>query len=152
MQKIILDSTYLLPLIGIDIGIPDEELRSLFTSDHEIFINEISIFEIFGKGLREVIKKNLPYDRLLTGLASLKEDDRIKFINIRYSLAFSNLIRLIYQSGLHDLPDCLILSTAMKYDIFITEAKDIPKISTLFKEFQDVEILNWNRFKLKFLK
>ena len=55
MQKIVLDSTYLLPLIGIDIGIPDEELKSLFTSDNEIFINEISIFEIFGKGLREVM-------------------------------------------------------------------------------------------------
>ena len=55
MQKIILDSTYLLPLIGIDVGIPDVELKSLFSSDHEISINEISIFEIFRKGLREVI-------------------------------------------------------------------------------------------------
>jgi hypothetical protein len=151
VRKIILDSTYLLPLIGIDVGIPDDELKSLFSSDHEISINEISIFEIFGKGLREVIKKTLPYDRFLRGLASLKEDNRIKMISIKDTLAFSNLIGLIFQSGLRDIPDCIILSTAMKYDIFITEAKDIPEISDLFKEFQNIEILNWTQFKLKFL-
>jgi len=139
----------LLPLIGIDIGIPNEELKSFFTNDIEIVINEISIFEIFGKGLREVIKNKLPYDRLLKGLAALREDNNIQFISIRQSLAFSNLIGLIYQSGLHDFPDCLILCTAMNYDIFITEAKDIPKISTLFKEFQNLEIFNWKQFKLK---
>ncbi|TFG04632.1 MAG: hypothetical protein EU536_04200 [Promethearchaeota archaeon] len=151
VKKIILDSTYLLPLIGIDVGIPEDDLKALFISDHEILINEVSIFEIMGKGLREVIRKKLPYNRLLKGLASLKEDERIQTISLKDTLAFSNLIGLIFQSGLQDIPDCMILSTAMNCDIFITEAKDIPKTSSLFKEFQHVEIINWTLFKRRFL-
>ncbi len=152
MQRIILDSTYLLPLIGIDVGIPDEELRTLFLSKNKLFANEISIFEVLGKGLREIIKKKLPSNRFQIGLSSLRDDDSIHLITLRESLEYSSLIAQIYLSGLTDIPDCIILGTAIKFDILLTESQDIPQIATSFKEFHNLKILNWVNFKKKILK
>ena len=151
MLKILLDSTYLLPFIGIDVGIPDDELDSLLTSENQIYVNEISLFEILGKGLRELIKNKLLYSRLQVGLVSLKEDDRFSFFTITESLIQSDLIARIYLAGLHDVPDCIILSSAIQFDLFLTEAEDIPQISVTFKEFQHLNILNWMKFKKNFL-
>jgi hypothetical protein len=150
MQKIILDSTYLLPLIGIDVGIPDNELRALFDSDNQLYVNEISIFEVLGKGLRELIKDKLPFNRFQIGLMSLWKDDHLHWIKIKESLTYSDLIKRIYLAGLEDIPDCIILGTAMQCDVFITEAKEIPKISTSFSEFRKLGIFNWAKFKQNF--
>ncbi len=151
MLKILLDSTYLLPFIGIDVGIPDDELDSLLTSENQIYVNEISLFEILGKGLREVIKNKLLYSRLQVGLASLKEDDRFSFFTIKKSLIYSDLIGRIYSAGLHNVPDCIILCSAIQFDLLLTEAEDIPQISVTFQEFQHLNILNWMKFKKDFL-
>ena len=51
-MKVLLDTTYLLPLIGIHIqDIPHDLLHKLMVEGHEVFVSDISIFELAAKGL-----------------------------------------------------------------------------------------------------
>jgi len=51
-MKVLLDTTYLLPAIGIEVDLPEDLLERLFSSNHSFIINELSLFELFGKASR----------------------------------------------------------------------------------------------------
>ncbi len=41
-MRVFLDTTYLLPVVGIEIDLPDDLLERLFSSDHSFVMNELS--------------------------------------------------------------------------------------------------------------
>ncbi|MBE0516643.1 MAG: hypothetical protein IBX41_04525 [Methanophagales archaeon] len=141
-MKVLLDTTYLLPAVGIDIDLPEDLLEKLFSSRHSFIINELSLFELFGKASRFISGKEKAKERFYTGMKSILSSK----IDLKPVFTLDTLpIMLDVHERIKDLPDCPIVATAVVYsDVMLTEAKDIPKLV-------DFEVLDLNRFATKYL-
>ncbi|WAM22565.1 MAG: hypothetical protein OI715_00290 (plasmid) [Candidatus Methanoperedens sp.] len=141
-MRVLLDTTYLLPVVGIDINLPEDLLENLFSSTHSFIINELSLFELFGKASRFFSKKEEAKERFYTGMESILSSK----IDIKPIFTLDTLSMVLeVNEKIKDLPDCPITATALAYsDIMLTEAADIPKAV-------DFEILNLETFANKYL-
>ncbi len=141
-MKVLLDTTYLLPAVGIDVDLPEDVLEQLFSSNHSLLINELSLFELFGKASRHMAGNETAKDRFYTGMKSiLSSQIEIKPI---FTLDTLPIVRELPEQ-LTDLPDCPIVATALVYsDLLLTEAEDIPKLV-------DFTVLNLKRFAEQYL-
>ena len=140
-MRVVLDTTYLLPVVGIEVNLPEDLLGKLFSSNHSFIINELSLFELFGKASR-FFSKEAAKDRFNTGMKSILSSK----IDIKpvFTLETLSLVLEINEK-IKDLPDCPIIATALAYsDIMLTEASDIPKAV-------DFEILDLKTFVNKYL-
>ncbi|MBU2617507.1 MAG: hypothetical protein KKI07_02375 [Euryarchaeota archaeon] len=148
-MRVFLDTTYLLPFVGIEVEeIPQEFLESLFGSDNILVINELSLFELMGKALK-VLKGKDAKERFNVGVKSIMESDRIKRYPIFTLDSFSVAMEL-HEKGLDDLSDRPITASALCYsDLMLTEADDIPiivrKVDAKFK------VMKWAMFQEEFL-
>ena len=125
-MRVLLDTTYLLPAVGIGVDLPDELLERLFASDLSLIINEFSLFELFGKASRHMSGRETAKERFYTGMKSILSSQ----IDIKpvFTLDTLPVVREL-QERVTDLPDCPIVATALVYaDVLVTEAKDIPKL------------------------
>ena len=124
-MKLLLDTTYLLPAIGISIkNLPKNILTELLRRKHEIVISEIELFELAAKGAKYVSLGKLSINRVLLGVRALVYDERIGKIPVYNDKVLSQAIKL--RKILGDFIDCIILSTALNYaDALITEDEDI---------------------------
>ena len=114
-MKLILDTSYLLPLIKIGIeNIPHELLLNLLSdSSYECFYSDLSIFEMTAKGLKfsSLEKKISPQD-IRIGIDTLQNETRLKKISYTDNpliIELASDIRTFH----NDTIDCLILATAM---------------------------------------
>jgi predicted nucleic acid-binding protein len=141
-MKVLLDTTYLLPAIGIEVDLPADMLEQLLSSNHSLIINELSLFELFGKASRHIVANQTAKERFYTGMKSiLSSNIGIKPIFTRDTLP---LVREL-QEKLNDLPDCTIVATAMVYaEVLLTEAEDIPRLV-------EFEVLNLTQFARRYL-
>jgi hypothetical protein len=101
-------------------------LERLFASDHSLIINELSLFELFGKARRYMIGRETAKERFYTGMKSILSSQ----IDIKPAFTLDTLpvVREL-QERFSDVPDCPIVATALVYaDVLVTEAKDIPKL------------------------
>ncbi|RZN44167.1 MAG: hypothetical protein EFT35_00380 [Methanophagales archaeon ANME-1-THS] len=141
-MKVLLDTTYLLPAVGIEVDLSEEMLEKLFSSDHSFMINELSLFELFGKASRLISDKEEAKDRFYTGMKSILSS-RIDIKPV-FTLDTLPVVRAVHER-LKDLPDGPIVATAMLYaDVMLTEAKDIQKVV-------DFEVLDLKGFAEKYL-
>jgi len=141
-MKVLLDTTYLLPAVGIEVDLPEDLLEKLFTSNHLFIINELSLFELFGKASRLISGKEKARDRFYIGMKSILSSK----IDLKpvFTLDTLPVVRKVHER-IRDLPDCPIVATAIVYsDVMLTEAKDIPKLV-------DFEVLDLTRFAEKYL-
>ncbi len=141
-MKVLLDTTYLLPAIGIEVDLPSDMLEQLLSSNHSLIINELSLFELFGKASRHMAGNETAQERFYTGMKSiLSSKIGIKPIFTRDTLP---LVREL-QEKLNDLPDCPIVATAMVYaEVLLTEAEDIPRLV-------EFEVINLTKFARRYL-
>jgi len=141
-MKVLLDTTYLLPAIGIEVDLPADMLEQLLSSNHSLIINELSLFELFGKASRHMAGNEAAKGRFYTGMKSiLLSKIGIKPIFTRDTLP---LVREL-QEKLNDLPDCPIVATAMVYaEVLLTEAEDISRLV-------EFEVLNLTQFARRYL-
>jgi len=65
------DTTYLLPVIGIEINLLQDLFGRLLLSDHFFVINELSIFELFGKVSRFMTRDKKAEKRFYIGMKSI---------------------------------------------------------------------------------
>ena len=141
-MKVLLDTTYLLPAVGIEVDLSEDSLEKLFSSDHSFIINELSLFELFGKASRHISGDEKAKDRFYTGMKSILSSK----IDIKpvFTLDTLPVVREVHER-IKDLPDCPIVATAMVYsDVMLTEAKDIPKLV-------EFEVLDLKGFAEKYL-
>jgi len=76
-----LDTTYLLPAIGVSIkGLPKEALVKLMQKGHQISISNISVFELSAKGAKHVATGTLSAERVTIGIRAIIYDDRITLV------------------------------------------------------------------------
>ena len=77
-MRILLDTTYVLSAIGVAIkGVPRDAAEQFIARGDEIFISEISIFELAAKGARYVFEGSLPPERVTRGINAISYDDSI---------------------------------------------------------------------------
>jgi len=126
--KLLLDTTYLLPAIGISVkGIPKEALIELIERGHKVFVSGISPFELSAKGAKYVVEGSLSSERIIRGIRAIVYDDTIATIPIYESKILAAAFKL--RSVLNDFIDCLILSSAIvQCDALVTEDKDIKNL------------------------
>ncbi len=124
-MKILLDTTYLLPAVGISVkGLSEDVLLRLLGRDHLIYISEVAIFELLAKSGKYIVEGELGPDRVSKGVRSLVYDERIEKIPIHDTSIMQVAFRL--RRVLSDFIDCIVTSSAINAcDLLITEDKDI---------------------------
>jgi PIN domain nuclease of toxin-antitoxin system len=126
--RVLLDTSYLLPAIGISIkGIPNDAIERLLDRGNEAFISEISLFELSAKGARYVVEGQLPPERVTGGINAISNDDSITklpgYDAPTLRLAFG--LRRIHG----DFIDCLIVSSAANHcGVLVTEDEEIHRL------------------------
>lgn len=146
-MKLLLDTTYLLPAIGILIkSLPKDALIRL-KQRHQISISDISVFELSAKGAKHVAEGALPPERVVRGITAIVHDEGIEKISIHEDVLLLTAFKL--RSILSDFIDCLILSSAInRCDSLVTEDSQIRNMRE-DKEFKDL-LKNVNpKFKIQ---
>ncbi|NHV99207.1 MAG: PIN domain-containing protein [Thaumarchaeota archaeon] len=127
-MKILLDTTYLLPAIGISLkDFPRDVLIMLRRKGNQVFISDISIFELSAKGAKYVSAKKLSAERVIEGIRAIVFDENIVKIPIHESRILLTALRI--RDWLSDFIDCLIISSALNQcDALISEDTDIQSL------------------------
>jgi len=148
--RLLLDTTYLLPAIGISVkGLPKDASIKLIQEGHQIFISDISIFELSAKGAKHINAGALSAERVTRGIRAIVYDETITKIPIHESALLLAAFKL--RSLLNDFIDCLILSSAINQgDAIITEDNDIKNLKRN-KEFNELLVTINPQFKIQTL-
>lgn len=150
-MRLLLDTTYLLPAIGVSIkGLPEDAPIKLISSEHQISMSDITIFELSAKGAKHITFGTLTAERVSRGIRALVYDDRIERIPIHDSSVLLAAFKL--RRMLNDFIDCLILSSAINQnDILVTEDGDIHDIREK-REFKELLQTINPQFKIQTVK
>ena len=150
-MKLLLDTTYFLPVIGISVkNIPWNTIIELIKGGHQVLISEITFFELSAKGAKYIVAETLTPERVSKGMRALLYDDRIEKIPIYDTSILLTAFKL--RMILNDFIDCLILSSAInRAEVLVTEDKDILEISNK-RSFQNIIQISNPKFKIKKLK
>jgi predicted nucleic acid-binding protein len=120
-MKILLDTTYLMPAIGVGVKeIPPDTLSRIRGGGHETAISEVTLLELSAKGAKLVASGALTAERVIRGVIAAKRDGDLEKILITDEDVLQTSISL---RGWHsDYLDCLILSSALnRCDVLLTE-------------------------------
>ncbi len=136
-QKILLDTTYLLPILGVEVKGTRETIQRLKIlyekGDVELYFSPFSVLEAMGK-----ISKN-SYDeaRLESGLISLFESDVFKGV-LPTRKGYMEALKLRVK-GFKDLIDLMLYSTSITRKLkFLTEDENLKYFIKKVKEDQTV--------------
>jgi len=148
--RLLLDTTYLLPAIGISIKeLPKDVPIKLIQKGNRISICDISIFELSAKGAKHVSAGTLPAERVTRGIRAIVYNETIETIPTYEGTLLLTAFKL--RSMLNDFIDCLILSAAInRSDILLTEDKDIQDLKKN-KEFNELRKTINPKFKIQLL-
>lgn len=145
-----MDTTYLLPAIGVSIkGLPKDALIRLMQKGHQISVSNISVFELSAKGAKHVAAGTLSAERVTRGISAIVYDERITVVPMHDSSVLLMAFKL--RRMLSDFIDCLILSSAINHcDAVVTEDKDIQELKKN-KEFNAIVAVVNPKFKIQTL-
>jgi PIN domain nuclease of toxin-antitoxin system len=135
--KLLLDTTYFLPAIGLSIkDMQKDALITLIAKKHQIAMSQITIFELSAKGAKYVKEGQLSPERVTRGISAIIYNDAIETIPMHDTTILQTSFKL--RNMLNDFIDCLILSSAMNYsEAIITEDNEIQGLKKNF-EFQNL--------------
>ena len=127
MKRVLLDSTYLFPLAGIDIqGVERDAIRKVMAAGHELFISEISLFELAAKGAKLVGNGSADAERLAQAVQSIVSYETLRKVRLWEDGVLPLAIAL--RSHHSDFMDCVILaSAASKCEILVTEDETLSR-------------------------
>ena len=120
-MKILLDTTYLMPAIGVRVKeISPDALSLIRGGGHETAISEVSLLELSAKGAKLAASGALTAERVTRGVTAAKRDADLEKIQITDEDVLRTSISL---RGWHsDYLDCLKLSSAInRCDVLLTE-------------------------------
>ena len=128
-MKLLLDTTYFLPAIGVSIKeLPNDAPIKLLAKGHHISVSYITLFELSAKGAKYVNNGMLLPETVAEGIRAIVHDDEIETIPIHDSKLLLTSFNL--KNALTDFIDCLIVSSAINYcDALITEDNDIQNLT-----------------------
>ncbi len=141
-MKILLDTTYFLPIIGVSIeNLPDDIIIRILSKGYEVYMSEITLFELSAKAAKYVIANKLPITRVMKGFKVLMFDNRIHRVPLSHLKIISLALEL--RRLLPDYIDALIVSSALLFtNLLLTEDNDILTLNTHFEFKRIVDRLN----------
>ena len=147
-MKILLDTTYLLPAIGIAIkGQPNDLPIKLLEKEHEIYVSQITLFELAAKGSKYILEGSLMPEKVTRGIRAIVYNSEIQTIPTHDSKILLTAFKL--KGKLNDFIDCLILSSAINQCYaLITEDSDIQNLKKN-KEFNELQKTTNTTFKIQ---
>jgi PIN domain nuclease of toxin-antitoxin system len=148
--NILLDTTYLLPVIGITIKELNKNLPiTLMREGNQISICDISIFELSAKGAKHVNTGKLPPQRVTRGINSIIYNEQLEIISTYETQILLTAFKL--KKTLNDFIDCIILSAAINHcNTLVTEDNDIHNLKNS-KEFNQLLTSTNPNFKIQTL-
>lgn len=143
-MKVVVDTTYVLPLLGIvQEKVPADLVARLREKGHEVFLNEISIFEAMAIAAKRCSASEMGEDDVLTGVSVLASEDNL--VKVAISEPEVCLRALLARRRMRDFVDCVILGTgAWAGNLLVTEDQDIQAFPAehllpLYPEFKVVD-------------
>jgi PIN domain nuclease of toxin-antitoxin system len=126
--KLLLDTTYFLPTIGVSIKeMQKDALLMLIAKEHQITMSQITIFELSAKGAKYIKEGQLTPERVTRGIRAIVYNDAIETIPIHDTNILLTSFKL--RNMLNDFINCLILSSAINHcDAIITEDNEIQSL------------------------
>jgi len=123
--KLLLDTTYFLSAIGISIkNFPKDAPLELMQKGHQIFMSDVSIFELAAKGGKHVASGRLAAERVTRGIRAIVYSDKVEIIPLHETGILLTAFKL--RGMLDDVIDCLLVSSAINQcDGIVTEDSDI---------------------------
>lgn len=123
-MRVLLDSTYLLPLIGVRVRSLDSRILLELKHRHRLLVSDISLFELAAKGAKYVVQGVLDPEDVTQGIQSLRMDPEITVVPFIGTQVQNT--SYVLRRTLNDYIDCLILSTAMnEADVLLMEDRTI---------------------------
>ena len=149
-MRLLLDTNYFLPAVGVTIkGFPEDTPIKLIENGHQLFMSEITIFELSAKGAKYVAVGTLTAERVARGIRAIIYDERITAVPI-YDSSVLN-IAFTLRKILSDFIDCIILSSAINQsDTLITEDEDMQNLRKS-REYQELLQKTNPKFEIKTL-
>ena len=160
INSIILDTTYVLPLFGIKIGLSQkfqEEIKLLWKNgikEYNIFLPSTCLVETVFKLINEYRKQNnfSILDRYQLILPTVLNSP-INIFSPELNPKASLIASIIRHSGHYDFMDCWITGAAVALDgILLTEDKELVKVLRTIPETKSVIIWSWNELITKAMK
>ena len=147
-MKIHLDTTYLLPAVGITIKSIDKKfLLNLLQKNNEISICDITIFELSAKAAKHIINNELTPNRAIKGIKAITYNEQLKKISTYQTNILQTAFKL--KVIINDFIDCLIVSAAVHYsDVLITEDNEINSLKNNKDFIQLTKTIN-PKFEIK---
>jgi predicted nucleic acid-binding protein len=148
-MKLLLDTTYLLPAIGIAIKeLPNDAPIKLLTQGHQITITDITLFELAAKAAKHIANNTLKPERATRGIKAITHDDNIETIPATTDPKILHTAFKLRHT-LNDFIDCLITSAAINQcDTLITEDTDIHNLKKT-KELNTILTTTNPKFKIQ---
>ncbi len=145
-MRIVLDTTYLLPVIGVGVaGMDPEDVRSVLASGHTLMLNEVSLFEILGKVCPAVAASEESRKRVEAGLKAIMNSGKLTILSVIDEETLPVALDLICR-GMRDIPDVPIVASALVHaDSLMTEARDIPAL--LKRMGSDLQVFDLKGFR-----
>lgn len=149
-MRLLLDTTYLLPAIGVSVkGLPEDAMLKLIGKGHNISINDVTIFELSAKGGKYITTGALTAERVSRGIRSIVHDDRIARVPMHDSSVLLTAFKL--RGTLSDFIDCLIVSSAInRNEVLVTEDEHIQNLKKR-RDFQELLKTTNPEFKIQTL-
>ena len=154
--NLLLDTTYVLPLFGIDINLDNdfrEEIKQLWkkgVKNYNIYLSSASIIESVYKLNREYRNSEDPeiLNRYHVVLPTIIRSKIVKIIDPFLNPVIAESSMKIREFGHKDLMDCWIAASAIKIDaIFLTEDKELKNLLKKNPELKMNEIIDWKIFR-----
>ena len=124
-MKLLLDSTYLIPALNVDIleGWAKQDFKNLIQSEkYELYYCDLSLFEIYTKCMKLILqqKMDVQIEVVQNGIQSILNSSRIFKINW-WEHIFESEILLQFKKIHNDSIDCILIYLAIiNCDIFAT--------------------------------
>jgi len=149
-RRISIDSTYLLPGVGIQVEELAERSLNLFfrilsERGYQVVLSDVALIEVLGKSLRHTLGSERLIERVRDGYLSILTEERFHIVSHASPSIFEIALDLKV-NGLEDLFDCLITGTAIAESSgLVTEDREIPRVIDK-TEYSYFPILNLNEF------
>lgn len=151
IRKLVLDTTFILPLFGIDIELTskfEQQIQKIWhnrLNGFQIFLPSVCLIESMDK-LLSLYRKNQDhaildrYQMILPTVLNLP----IEIFNCELNPKASMLASIIRHSGHTDFMDCWIAGTAVALDaILLTQDTELAPYLKMIPETKDLVIWSW---------
>jgi len=148
--KLLLDTTYFLSAIGISVkNLPKDAPLQLIQRGHQVFMSDVSVFELAAKGGKHVALGRLAPERVTRGIRAIVYSDTVEIVPIHETTILLTAFKL--RGILNDFIDCLLVSSAMNQcDTLITEDSDIQDLKKN-RDFNELAASLNPKFKIQTL-